>query len=166
MSEGRYGIVSTSDGNTYGFAVVPFVSSAIPDSVEAALRWNEDENGPTTANILNTSEGVGEQSEDYTETVVGVDDRQIRSETQLHIQESSDDVRTMKPIGPPGGGICYRCDCSTVVDRHCTNYNLSCIAWHLAAVGISCNPYTGVVTCMLGSGVAIGPWVTGDNYNI
>lgn len=168
--DGKYGLVTTTNGESFNIAAVPLQPPNKSENRSGALRWSEKSDEQTGVTTLNQESEVGDHKADFEERAVWIENGDIKSDTKTYSTTTSSDgkVGTNTRIAPPGA---YG-SCEEFVRSHCTNWNISCIAWTLAALGISCNPWTGWVTCAAGNIVAWGPHVTGDgcsfcdNYNV
>ena len=117
--------------------------------------------------VLPLSDIQGENSRE--QAAIKWDSRSSESPVAYTLETSPDQKPTAKEhnindsIGPDadtpidgGGG-----DCATFTTESCTNFDLTCITWIIASIGLSCatmNP----VACLAGSTVALGPYTTGD----
>lgn len=170
----------TEDDTEHRFVIFPLWDILGNEQANGMIRWSNKEGEQTSASTLGREDSVGVQSRDFIETVYTPGTNGVESESILYTSSENDmstsdystqvdEVETMIPGCPrqgcSGGGRDWTCN--EYVEKNCTNWNLSCIAWVIGAVGISCNnPITAIVKCLLGSAVGLGPFVTGDNCNL
>ncbi|QRV17426.1 hypothetical protein JMJ58_20945 (plasmid) [Haloterrigena salifodinae] len=170
--EGKYGAKTTKNGQRSYFGVVPINLSNTDDSIQSILQWSEENDRKPQIVTLEQKESTGNNLADFREETQWVEGTTVRSNSILHSPKTEDSGNNMK-VGIDGSSIGLSSrevkeydDCKTLVQERCTNFNLSCISFIVGAVGLSCNPFTGLVTCVLGSGIAFGPYTTGDGCDI
>jgi hypothetical protein len=124
-NDGKYGIVTSEDGERFNIAVVPFHASRENNDVSSILRWSESSDENTVATILNQGDSVGDDRRDVKERTVWVENGNVKSKTEIYslpITGSSEDVSINKPIGPGlggGGGSCENSYMNTVSSGTC-----------------------------------------------
>lgn len=169
-NKGRYGLVTPADGERFNIAAVPLQLPNGHTSVSGGLKWSEQNDELTGVAILDQRDAVGNDSSDFEEHTIWTEGSDVRSRVESHSPTgaSSDGRLTTNDYTCPSGGCggpCPTCGCNEYVEEHCVNWNISCIMWVIGALGISCGA-AGWVGCLLGSGVALGPYTTGDGCDI
>lgn len=166
---GKYRKIAPKEGNVFYLCSIPLTFPS--GELSGALVWSSSSKRYTRISVLDHSDSAGGKSKDFIEVTYTHDNSGVVKNTDVFEAEVNDQgesggASTEDYIAPPGG-ICYRCGCQEVVTENCVDYNVSCIAIVAGSLGISCNPYTGYVSCFLGATFSgILPWVTGDNCNI
>lgn len=150
----RSGTVSIYGGMEYDFGVLSFESVAESES-QAAILWKRYKTGEWEVKGYVYSNS-SENSEN--EGIITVD-----SEMNAQKKEYEEGVTIESPcpcLDPGGGG-----DCVYFHDEYCDDFNLSCILWLIAQIGIGCGT-AGPIGCLAGASVSVAPYLTGDGCNV
>jgi hypothetical protein len=163
FAKGKYATVTVGEGDSYDVASIPLVHSRDTGS-KGVLVWEEAESRQTFVALIDgvrlTENGNAATPDQLTETVFSAEMGNVKSNTNT----LRDSVEQVKPLSSP---VDPQDECREVVNDYCVDFNMSCIGIIIASLGLGCNPVIGgAVACVLGAGVGIAPFVTGDNCNI